>query len=256
VDRSTLVKAYGWDSSKPIIGVYNSHWLDYPHAHGLLGFRDFLDWIQQTVKAARGNDRVNWLFKAHPCDDWYASVHGVKLDDLVREAEAGHLQVAEKTWNNTCLINTLDAVVTCHGTIGIEAAALGKPVLTSHPGWYGHAGFVVASPGRQGYVDSIQNEWWKSIETDRARSQAELFAGWNFCVPTWQRHFILQDDSRQDAIYPSLMEMVQSNRAEVEAELRHLNNWVKDGHKYYHIYKMAKTHHAGSQDAKQAGFKG
>lgn len=82
-------------------------------------FRDFLEWIEQTLAVASAQDSVNWLFKAHPCDDWYASIQGTQLEDLVTSTCQPHIRLADKTWNGLDLIHTLDGIVTCHGTIGI-----------------------------------------------------------------------------------------------------------------------------------------
>lgn len=241
VDRTVLAERFGWDPSKPVIGVYNSNWFDHPHASGLRYFRDFLDWIQQTLAVARSNDSVNWLFKAHPCDDWYASIKGTRLEDLVAVANLPHIRMADKSWNGLDLIRTLDGIVTCHGTIGIEASSLGIPVLVSYPGWYGHAGFVVSPSDHDGYLAALKTEWWKGIDRESASERSELFAGWMFCVPDWHGSYILQDDSRQDAIYPELPEFLKANASALEKEVREIRDWFDSGHRYFHVFKTARA---------------
>lgn len=241
VSKAMLAEHFGWDPSKPVIGVYNSNWFDHPHVSGLHYFRDFLDWIEQTLAVACTNDSVNWLFKAHPCDDWYASIKGTRLEDLVAAAGLPHIQLADKSWNGLDLIQTLDGIVTCHGTIGIEATALGTPVLVSYPGWYGHAGFVVNPGGRDGYLATLMTDWWKSIDAEACRAKAELFAGWMFCVPDWHGSYILQDDSRQDALYPDLPVFLEANASALEREVREILDWFDSGHCYFHVFKMAKA---------------
>lgn len=241
VDKTMLAERFGWDPAKPVIGVYNSNWFDYPHASGLREFRDFLDWIEQTLDVARSNDSVNWLFKAHPCDDWYASIKGTRLEDLVAAANLPHIRMADKSWNGLDLIRTLDGIVTCHGTIGIEASSLGKPVLVPYLGWYGHAGFVVNPGGRDGYLAALKKGWWKGVDTEAGRARAELFAGWMFCVPDWHGSYILQDDSRQDAIYPELPSFLENNGAALEKEVYEIRDWFDSGHSYLHVFKMSRT---------------
>lgn len=253
VDKAILAERFDWDPSKPVIGVYNSNWFDYPHASGLREFRDFLDWIEQTLAVACTNDSVNWLFKAHPCDDWYASIKGTRLEDLVADARLRHIQLADKSWNGLDLIRTLDGIVTCHGTIGIEATSLGKPVLVPYAGWYGQTGFVINPGGRGGYLAALKKEWWKSADTEAGRARAELFAGWMFCVPDWHGCYILQDDSRQDAIYSDLPGFLESNGEAIEKEVREISNWFDSGHNYLHVFKMSRADGFQLAKLKQSG---
>ncbi len=241
VNKELLAKRFGWDPSKPVVGVYNSNWFDYPHALGLNYFRDFLDWIEQTLVVARAHDSVNWLFKAHPCDDWYASIKGTRLEDLIKATNLPHICLADKSWNGMELIRTLDGVVTCHGTIGIEATCLGTPVLTSYPGWYGHAGFVVNSRSRDDYLSALKTEWWKSVDKVAARTRAELFAGWMFCVPDWHGNYVLQDDSCQEAIYEDLPRFLEANAVALEREVCEIKDWFNSGHRYFHVFKMTRA---------------
>lgn len=241
VTKELLAQRFGWDPDKPIIGVYNSNWFDYPHASGLQQFRDFYDWIQQTLEVARVSGSVNWLFKAHPCDDWYASIKGDRLEDLVQRLGAKHIQLADKSWNGLDLIHSLDGIVTCHGTIGIEATSQGTPVLVAYPGWYGHADFVTVPQDRQHYLACLKSEWWKNIEIASAQSAAELFAGWMFCIPEWQGDFVMQDDSRQDAIYPGLPEFLRRNVQSIESEIREIAAWYESNHSYFHIFKVSRA---------------
>lgn len=241
VDKTTFADRFGWNPAKPVIGVYNSNWFDYPHASGLHDFRDFLDWIESTLAVARQCDSVNWLFKAHPCDDWYASIQGTRLEELVAKMNLPHIRLADKSWNGVDLIRSLDGIVTCHGTIGIEASSLGTPVLVPYPGWYGHAGFVVSSRNRASYLETLATEWWKGADVSAGRAKAELFAGWMFCVPDWHGSYIFQDDSRQDSIYRDLPEFLDANRTALDKEVCEIRDWFDSGHSYLHVFKMSRA---------------
>ena len=241
VSRALLNERFGWDPVKPVIGVYNSNWFDYPHGSGLHYFRDFLEWIEQTLAVANAHDSVNWLFKAHPCDDWYASIRGTRLEDLVTSASQPHIRLADKAWNGLDLIHALNGIITCHGTIGIEATALGTPVLAAHPGWYGHVGFVVNPASRENYLAALRTEWWKTLDKEAARKRAELFAGWIFCVPNWHGNYVMQDDSRQDAIYSELPGFLTNNANAIDREVQEIRDWVETGHRYFHVFKMMRA---------------
>ena len=134
VDRALLAERFGWDPEKPVVGVYAPNWFDYPNGSGRLPFRDFREWAEVTLAAARAAPQFNWLFKAHPCDEWYGNIRGARLADLVAAADAQHVRLCDTTWNGRALFETLDALVTVHGTAGIEIASLGKPVLVPYRG--------------------------------------------------------------------------------------------------------------------------
>ena len=241
ISREEMATRFGWEASKPTIGIYNSNWFDYPHASGLYGFRDFLDWTEAILDVAKARPEVNWLFKAHPCDDWYAKINGPRLEDLVAAIDQPHIRLADKSWNGLDLMRSLDGIVTCHGTIGIEATSQSIPDLVPYAGWYGHAGFVSCTNGREDYLARLQTSWWRQQDTVARREQAELFAGWAFCIPDWYGDCVYPDDSRQDEIYAGLAEFLRSNQSALARESDEVAAWFVDGHPYYHIFAMSRA---------------
>jgi hypothetical protein len=241
ITRDQMAGRFGWDASKPTIGIYNSNWFDYPHASGLDAFRDFLDWIKATLDVAKSRPDVNWLFKAHPCDEWYAKINGQRLEDLVAAINLPHIRLAEKSWNGLDLMRSLDGIVTCHGTIGVEATSQSIPVLVPYAGWYGHAGFVNQANGRDDYLSRLQTDWWRGHDQARNREMAELFAGWSFCVPDWRDDCIFHDDSQQDEIFVGLNKFLQSNMAVLLREADEVGAWFSDGHPYFHVFAMTRA---------------
>jgi hypothetical protein len=236
VDRAAICARYGWDPDKPIVAVYAANWFDWPHQLGMNAFRDFLDWTEATFAAAGANTGVNWLFKPHPAEDWFG---GAKLTDVMaRIGTAPHVGVAEKGWNNTSVMLAVDALVTYHGTAGVEFASLGKPVLVPDRGKYDDCGFVLRAESRDHYLALLGRDWWSGLDPADMRWRAEIFAGWWFCAPAWQRRFILADDSQQDALYGEIPQLVRENPREVAREIDSIRRWWQGGHPYYHTTKM------------------
>jgi hypothetical protein len=239
VDRAGICRTFGWSPDKPIVGFYASNWFDWPHQLGMTQFRDFLDWTQASFAAARRNTAVNWLFKPHPAEKWFG---GVGLADLL--AAAGHapnIGIVPEGWNNTGVLGALDALVTYHGTAGVEFAALGKPVLVPDRGKYDDCGFVRVAASREDYLDLLGKPWWCGMDLDEARRRAEVFAGWWFCAPEWQQGFILGDDSRQDALYDTIPGLLSANAQAVAREVEELADWWRSGRLYYHTWKMSRA---------------
>lgn len=241
IDSAGLAEQFGWDPAKPVVGVYAPNWFDYPHATGFPYFRDFLDWIELTLDVATRTTGVNWLFKSHPCDDWYASIRGSRVEDLVQATNRPNIRAADKSWNGADIIQTIDAVVTCHGTIGIEAAYAGKPVLVAHKGWYGRNRFTKVSETREAYAAHLETEWWKTVNVEAHSLNAARFAGWYFNVPDWNSGLVYRDDSEQDAILPTIPSFLDANAEPIEREVAETRAWFDSRHPYFHIFKNARA---------------
>lgn len=236
ITRDEMCERFSWDPVKPIVGFYASNWFDWPHQLGMTQFRDFLDWTEATFAAATNNKSVNWLFKPHPCEQWFG---GISLQGMLHEiGAAANVAIADAGWNNTAVMNCLDALVTYHGTAGIEFASLAKPVLVPDKGKYDDAGFVKVATDRADYLKLLGGQWWSDMDLEDCRRRAEIFAGCWFCAPEWQGGFILADDSRQNDLYESLPELLTRNTTIVEREIRQLREWYASGHRYSHTYKM------------------
>ncbi len=218
--------------------VYASHWFDMPHVHGMRNFRDFLDWTEATLEIARERTDINWLFKNHPCEDWYG---GVTLHDLFEGIGAAHIRLIPRDWNNFAVLQAADAIITCHGTVGIEAAALGKPVLVSDRGWYDECGFVRPSPTREAYLDTLQSNWWQDHDAAAVRERALLFAGYYFCIPRWQESFLTADDAYQNRLYGVLEELLDARKEDVVREIDSIARWYESTKPFLHTFKMQEA---------------
>ena len=239
IDRKSLCYQFGWDPAKPIVGFYASNWYDWPHQLGMTQFRDFLDWTIETFRIAGETPQFNWLFKPHPCEEWFG---GISLATILSNMPcADHIRLTEKNWNNTAVMQCIDALVTYHGTAGIEFASLGKPVLVPDRGKYDDCGFVRVAMDRTEYLALLRFSWWDVLDVNEVRARAELFAGWWFCAPSWQGKFLLADDSRQDALYGIIPNLLRDNLEVVDREIASLRDWLAAGHRYSHTFKMMQV---------------
>lgn len=236
--RALLAKQFGWNENRPVVSVYASNWFDYPHAMGMTQFVDFLDWIKVTLEAAIRNTEVNWLFRAHPVDEWYG---GVSLNAVFPNVPPAHVRMCPLDWSGAAVTSFSDALVTYHGTAAIEYAALGKPVLVADRGWYHDCGFVQWPQSRADYVSALGHEWWKSMDIATAKKRAHIFSGWYFCVPQWQENLILLDDSLQGELYSKLLELLKNHDHTIRKELDWIRRWLDSKTNFYHTFKMLNT---------------
>lgn len=237
--KASIAAHFGWDAQAPLMLVMAANWFDFPHASGAEVCRDFIDWTNEVVAAARDVPDANWLFKAHPCDDWYGYINGPKLADLVPRdlANAG---IVDKSWKSADLLEAADGVLTFHGTGGIEAASLGKPVLVPYAGWYGHAGFATVAADLPDYRATLRRQWWRQ-PPPQADKRAQNFAGWFFGMPSWHGGYTYRDDATQDAIWWDLDRFCTQNAGAIAREIETIAAWFGSDAPFYHVYKMAQV---------------
>jgi Capsule polysaccharide biosynthesis protein len=240
ISREAIIDEYQWDKCKPIICVYGSVWYDYPHSVECMPYDDFYEWIKETLDIAVTNTSVNWLFKGHPCDEWYGKLNGMTMENLVNEREMSHIRLVHDDWDGFSLLDAIDGVVTCHGTIGIEAAFIKKPVLVTHKGWYGDIGFTVTPESRDEYKILLNKNWWEKINLDDASTLAKIFSGFYFGIPELGDNYIYQDDANQDAIYWDFKEFYEKEKGSIENEMKIISDWVSSNSSFYHTYKVVQ----------------
>ena len=237
-DADNLRAALNWKSDRPVIAVYASSWFDFPHSMGMREFRDLLDWILATLDVAKKTPAFNWLFRAHPCDKWYG---GKTLADFLPGDLPDHVRLAPDEWSGLDMMAVTTALVTYHGTAGVEYAALGKPALVADRGWYHDCGFVVWPQRREEYMRLLETRWFDKLKPENFSRRAAIFAGWYFCVPEWQRDGVLPDDSIQLKMYPGLLRQLSDCGDVMNKEVQTVRAWYESGELYYHTYKMRRA---------------
>ena len=236
IDRKAIVSHFGWDSEKPIQCVYTPAWCDYPHSLGMTIYRDYVDWLDITLSVARQANQFNWLFKAHPWEDLYGDL---RLAHLLEIDGFSHLGIAPADWNGKAIQDSVDALITCRGSVGFEAACVGKPVLAADDfGQYNDWSFVVCPGTREGYQEALRGAWWQTHNLKEAAFCAQVFTGWYHGMPAWQGGFIMDDEMNQGKIYKGIPGLLANNKTFVEREISEIVRWFKSGDQHYHTFKM------------------
>lgn len=156
-------------------------------------FGNFEDWFVETVKSACANDQVNWIIKIHPANQRLREDGSIKesAELVVLRKAMGELPpnigviLPESEISTYSLFDIMDYCVTVYGTIGIESARLGIPVVTGGTGPYDGRGFTVDSKTREEYLEKIRNIQFIPRLSPAQREMAERFAYINFIVRPW-----------------------------------------------------------------------
>jgi hypothetical protein len=148
-------------------------------------FDNYEEWLVETVRAACGNPRVNWIVKIHPANvvksawEGYAgeSAEVVAIRERIGELPP-HVTLipAADDINTFSLFDVMDVCVTVRGTIGVEAATLGIAVVTAGSGRYDRKGFTFDSETRQQYLNRLATIEELPQLTPAQRELAERFA--------------------------------------------------------------------------------
>lgn len=127
-------------------------------------YPNYEDWLIETVRAACKNDQVNWVIKIHPAHIGKGLREGFKVEPAEAKALAKHIGQlpphvfmipAESSMSTYSLFELMDYCITVRGSVGIEAAMLGIPVLTAGEGCYDNKGFTIDSESREEYLEKV-----------------------------------------------------------------------------------------------------
>ena len=236
--KNFIKKKYNWIENKPIIGIYCAQWFDTPHAYGMKNFRDIYDWFNLTLTEIKKNNFAYWLIKPHPVENWYG---GFKLVENFKNQETKNVKIFSEQINNLNFINLIDAAVTVHGTIGLELTNLQKPVLCSDKSSYYNFNFTINSNSRFDYANKLREKWWQNVKKLENKYKSNVFAGWMFGVPSWQKSLILPDDVNQDKNCKKLKTMYYKNQKSILKEISFISKWYMSGEKKYHVFKLKNS---------------
>jgi hypothetical protein len=217
------------------VAVYSQVWFDFPHTFGMQHFTDFLDWIRFTVAEVAGHTQVTWLLKPHPCDPWYGSL---RLADVVGSLPP-HVRLCDEATDSATVQLASDAIVTVHGTIGIEAAARGLPVVCADRSYYSDWGFTHVAKSRDDYAALLAAIHTLPAPTDEQRARALAFAALSLAPPPTERLRTSCDTSAPPMLYREILGRLDSERAALDAETTAIAEWLAMGRPSYAVYRTA-----------------
>jgi hypothetical protein len=149
--RETARLMLSGQTERPVVVIYSHVWYDFPHAFAMGNFTDFLDWMRLTLGEIRLNEDFVWVLKPHPTEPWYG---GFSLSDLATDLPA-HVHLASVETDSQTAVNAADAIVTVHGTVGLEAAAQGVPVLLADRSYFSDWPICRTAESREHYRELL-----------------------------------------------------------------------------------------------------
>jgi hypothetical protein len=227
-DRAVLRHKLGLRPSKPVFCVFaHVNWdacfdmssMIYPNANV---------WTIETIKRLIPNTDVDWIIRVHPGELTDASV--LSTGDIVKAefpSLPGHIRVlwADSDINSYGLYQLVDGGVTIFGTVGVELAAMGKPVILAGQAHYGAKGFTLDAGSQAEYVAMLERAALLTPLSAEQTALARRYAYWYFvqrqipirAINLEQGHWGDLDLDRIDSLLPgrdAIMDTVCRNIVE------------------------------------------
>lgn len=164
--RTELSERFSHNTKKNVF-IFMHVFSDAPHLSQMTMYRDYYEWIIDTIDKIKNIDNVNWYIKAHPSAFIYGETD--KIKEMMRTSK-GSIFWTPDDFSTLSIKNVADAIITCQGTIGIEASCMGIPVVITGLPYYSHFGFTIEPKSKKKYY-SLLNKLYKlrklSIEKTR-----------------------------------------------------------------------------------------
>ena len=145
--REELAERYTHNTKKNIF-IFMHVFSDAPHLSKMTMYSDYYEWIIDTIDKIRNIDNVNWYIKAHPSAFLYGETN--KIREMMKTSK-GNVFWTPDDFNTSSIKNVADAIITCQGTVGIEASCMGIPVVITGLPYYSRFGFTIEPKTRQEY---------------------------------------------------------------------------------------------------------
>ena len=119
-------------------------------------FKDYFDWLDQTLKHLPNNQKVNWIIKPHPSSKTYNEIGQVKkmIDELNTK---NNIYLCPENLSTASVINCAKAIITGQGTVGMEFACFGIPVVIIGSAFYSGFGFNIEPKSPKEYFKILEN---------------------------------------------------------------------------------------------------
>lgn len=185
MEPAAVRRLLGLNQTKKTAFIFPHMLWDAPVMWGTPLFSSYQEWFIETVAAACRNTHLSWVIRIHPAHLWKQADEGYRGEiaeiRVLRERFGtlpSHITVIppDAQVSTFALFAVMDYCLTVRGTVGVEAARLGIPVLTAGPARYSELGFTVDSTSRAEYLARLAQIHETAPLSDEQRELAERFA--------------------------------------------------------------------------------
>lgn len=229
----------GLSSDKKVAVIFPHILWDGSFFYGKDLFDDYTQWFVETIRAASANSRLQWVVKLHPA-------HCVKAKQNKALGKPAELNAIERTFGSLpthvklvypdtelstySLFEIADYTVTVRGTVGIESALFGVPVVTAGTGRYDRRGFTLDSSTSQEYLQKLAAlETYPRLSAEQVEI-AERYAYGTFLCRPLRLSSVSLEYERDAMATPKVTVHCQTRDQWLAApDMRRLAGWLADG---------------------------
>ncbi len=155
-DREDICREYGIDPAKKTVVIMAHTFTDAVFNYGLYPYRDYYDWLENTLKIAGENDKVNWILKPHPARKAYHESDD-SIEDMFDRLKKDNLFLLNDDVSAETVKNIADVLVTIGGNAGAEFACFGVPPIILGKPYYSGYGYTKEPSTLAEYKDLLMN---------------------------------------------------------------------------------------------------
>ena len=211
--REVVCRKLGITPDKPIWCIFSHVAWDDSLNMSKMAFLNYVVWIEETLKLIKNVHDVNWIIKIHPSEAWNKTAVGVgKTIERIFLVLPDNIKLIkpEDRMNTLSVFNAITGGVTCRGTIGLELAALGKPVVLAADAYYSGKGFTYDGLNADNYKKLLLNidkipPTLSAEQKEKARKFAHMyFLKRQMPLGMFKRgsHFVSFDWAKSDFLLP------------------------------------------------------
>ena len=141
---------YGLSNTKKVVAISPHIFCDAPHSLPGTLFKDYYEWFVETCRILARNKHISVIVKEHPSAHLYREKG--KLDEIIDREHLSVIRISSDE-NQSTLLKAADIMVTCGGTVGLEFACIGKPVILAAKPPYSGLGFTIESNTKKNIVN-------------------------------------------------------------------------------------------------------
>ena len=173
-DINSIIDKY---PEKIIVVLFSHVFNDSPHTSSSMIYQDYFVWLRETTLICESSRKIHLVIKPHPG----SSKHEIEqIKNFVVECQLTNVSVLPMGCNTYEILKVADIILTVQGTIGLEAAALGKIVLTAGNAFYAHRGFTFDSSNKSDYTEKLRNlHLLKPLSKVQIQEALITFGLWN-----------------------------------------------------------------------------
>ena len=153
INKEELIKTMSLRKSKPIVMIAAHIFRDAPHAYPNTLFKDYQEWLKFTCLELLDNNEINFIVKEHPSANLYGELG--KIESILYDIGCSD-KLLPKNIKTSSLFNSIDVLVTCGGTAGMEFAYNGVPVCLAASPPYSNFGFSKESISLAEYKQNLK----------------------------------------------------------------------------------------------------